>query len=251
MTIKPFCSAKQAIAAIEAFTTIIDDGVAPDTISKVVVRVPPPYSRMVAMKPEAGARASTIVSAAFQIGLAAYHRERLYDIERADAMDGNQALVLAGKVEIAADESLLEFFPANFPAEVEVTAGGKTLRKRVTAAAGDPGRALDDAALADKAKRILGGCVGTDDRNRPGRLPKARTPASVSPTRCGQARWIELDKGADSNNVPAAAMTDHPPKPRLTLRVGITGHRPNKLPNADLPRIERQLRDTFARSRRP
>ena len=41
-------------------------------------------------------------------------------------------------------------------------------------------------------------------------------------------------------------MTDHPPKPRLTLRVGITGHRPNKLPKADLPRIERQLRDAFA-----
>jgi len=46
--------------------------------------------------------------------------------------------------------------------------------------------------------------------------------------------------------MPAAAMTDPPPKPRLTLRVGITGHRPNKLPKADLPRIERQLRDTFA-----
>jgi len=41
-------------------------------------------------------------------------------------------------------------------------------------------------------------------------------------------------------------MTNHPPKPRLTLRVGITGHRPNKLPKADLPRIERQLRDAFA-----
>lgn len=40
-------------------------------------------------------------------------------------------------------------------------------------------------------------------------------------------------------------MTDHPPKPRLTLRVGITGHRPNKLTKADLPRIERQLRDAF------
>ena len=24
-------------------------------------------------------------------------------------------------------------------------------------------------------------------------------------------------------------MTDHPPKPRLTLRVGVTGHRPNKM----------------------
>ena len=41
-------------------------------------------------------------------------------------------------------------------------------------------------------------------------------------------------------------MTDHPPKPRLTLRVGVTGHRPNKLPKADLPRIERQLRDVCA-----
>lgn len=41
-------------------------------------------------------------------------------------------------------------------------------------------------------------------------------------------------------------MTDHPPKPRLTLRVGITGHRPNKLSKADLPRIERQLREAFA-----
>jgi 2-methylcitrate dehydratase PrpD len=156
MTIKPFCSAKQAIAAVEAFTAIVDGGVSPDAITKVVVRLPPPYARMVAMKPEAGARASTIVSAAFQIGLAAYHRERLYDIERADAMKETSALALAGKVEIVADESLLEFFPATFPAEVEVTAGGKTLRQRITAANGDPGRALDDAALADKAQRILG-----------------------------------------------------------------------------------------------
>jgi hypothetical protein len=45
--------------------------------------------------------------------------------------------------------------------------------------------------------------------------------------------------------MPAATMTDHPPKPRLTLRVGITGHRPNKLLQADIPRIERQLRDAF------
>jgi 2-methylcitrate dehydratase PrpD len=156
MTIKPFCSAKQAIAAVEAFTTVIDGGVSPDTISKVVVRVPPAYSRMVAMKPEAGARASTIVSASFQIGLAAYHRERLYDIERADAMDEKAALALAGKVEIVADDVLAEFFPATFPAEVEVIANGNSTRQRVTAANGDPGRQLDDAALADKAKRILG-----------------------------------------------------------------------------------------------
>jgi len=156
MTLKPFCSAKQAIAAVEGLMTIIDEGVLPDTIDKVIVRVPPPYSRMIATRAEAGARASTIVSAAFQMGLAAYNRRRLYDIERADAMAETAALAFASKVEILADEPLLEFFPGTFPAEVEVVAGGRTVRKRVTSANGDPGRALDDTALADKAKAILG-----------------------------------------------------------------------------------------------
>ena len=40
--------------------------------------------------------------------------------------------------------------------------------------------------------------------------------------------------------------TPHPPKPRLTVRLGITGHRPNKLPAAAVPRIERQLGDVYA-----
>jgi hypothetical protein len=38
----------------------------------------------------------------------------------------------------------------------------------------------------------------------------------------------------------------HPPKPRLVLRVGITGHRPNKLHGAAVNRIETQLPSLFA-----
>jgi 2-methylcitrate dehydratase PrpD len=182
MTLKPFCSAKQAVAAIEALMTIVDGGVAPETISKVIVRVPPPYARMIATKAEAGSRASTIVGAAFQMGLAAYRRERLYDIERDGAMNETAALGFAQKVEIAADEALLEFFPTSFPAEVEVVAGGQSHCKRVTVATGDPGRALDDAAFADKAKRILGdaaaqtirvGLAGLDSKDGCKRLADA------------------------------------------------------------------------------
>jgi 2-methylcitrate dehydratase PrpD len=120
----------------------------------VSVRVPPPYARMIAMQADAGSRSSTIVSAAFQMGLAAHRRERLYDIERADTARETAALGLAGKVEIAADESLLEVFPASYPAEIEVTIGNETLRRRVNAAYGDPERPLDDAALLQKAERI-------------------------------------------------------------------------------------------------
>ncbi len=140
---------------------LIDGGVAPDTIAKVTVRVPPPYARMIATRPEAGARSSTIVSAAYQLGLAAFKRERLYDIERASAMQETAVLGLAGKVEVVPDETLLADFPAHFPAEIEVSAKGTIHRKRVTAAYGDPSRPLDDAALKDKANRIFTQAGGT------------------------------------------------------------------------------------------
>jgi 2-methylcitrate dehydratase PrpD len=153
LSLKPFCSAKQAVAATEALMAVVDGGVAPDTIDKVTVRVPPPYARMIATKPEEGARSSTIVSAAYQLGLAAFRRERLYDIERASAMQEAAVLALAGTD-----------FPAHFPAEIEVSAKGTTHRKRVTAAYGDPSRPLDDAALMDKANRIFTQAGGT----RPG-----------------------------------------------------------------------------------
>jgi hypothetical protein len=41
-------------------------------------------------------------------------------------------------------------------------------------------------------------------------------------------------------------MHPHPPKPRLTLRVGITGHRPNKLDDQAVTRIQPLLRYVFA-----
>jgi 2-methylcitrate dehydratase PrpD len=155
LSLKPFCSAKQSIAAVEALMTLLDDGLSPDAITQVRVRVPPPYARMIGIKAEAGARSSTILSVAFQMGLAAYRRERLYDIARAAVLPDSAVEALAAKVEIIADESLLEPFPASFPAEVEVTASGQVLRKRITASLGDPDRPLDDAQLMHKAERVF------------------------------------------------------------------------------------------------
>jgi 2-methylcitrate dehydratase PrpD len=156
LSLKPFCSAKQAIAAIEAFMTLIDDQrLAPDSITKATVRVPPPYLRMIAAKPEAGSRSSTIVSAGYQLGLAAFARGRLYDVKRSDTKLDAAALAFAGKVEVKPDEGLLEFFPACFPAEVEIIAGGKVHRKRITVATGDPSRPLDNEAVERKAQHVF------------------------------------------------------------------------------------------------
>jgi 2-methylcitrate dehydratase PrpD len=155
LSLKPFCSAKQAVAATEALMTLIDEGLAPAAIDKVTVRVPPPYARMVSTRPEAGSRSSTIVSAAYQLGLAALRRGRLYDIERASAMQDADVLAFADKVTVVPDEGLLPDFPASFPAEIEVSAKGTLHRKRVTAALGDPSRPLEDAQLKEKADRVF------------------------------------------------------------------------------------------------
>jgi hypothetical protein len=42
-----------------------------------------------------------------------------------------------------------------------------------------------------------------------------------------------------------SSLSQHPPKPRLTLRVGVTGHRPNKLGGAVATRIRNQLPEVF------
>ncbi len=46
----------------------------------------------------------------------------------------------------------------------------------------------------------------------------------------------------------AGMAVPHPPKPRLTLRVGISGHRPKpaKFPKTSFEHVKRQLRDVFA-----
>jgi hypothetical protein len=43
-----------------------------------------------------------------------------------------------------------------------------------------------------------------------------------------------------------SSLSQHPPKPRMTLRVGFTGHRPNKLAGAVARRIRTQLPEVFA-----
>ena len=160
LSLKPFCSAKQAIAAVDAFRTLLGRGIRLDDISKVVVRVPPSYAGMISTRAEAGARISTIVSVAHQLGLAALAPEALYDIDRSAPKIDTAVAQFAAKVEVAADPDLLPFYPQHWPAEVEVTAGGEVHRQRVVEASGDPEHPLDANGVTDKGHRVLDPLVG-------------------------------------------------------------------------------------------
>jgi 2-methylcitrate dehydratase PrpD len=162
LSLKPFCSAKQAIAAIEAFRAILDRGIHRDAIAKVHVRVPPSYAGMIATRAEPGARISTIVSVAHQLALAALTPDALYDIDRSSPKMDAKVTQFASKVDVAADASLLPFYPGHWPAEVEIETGGEVLRHRVVEARGDPERPLAAADIGDKAHRVLNPLVGRE-----------------------------------------------------------------------------------------
>jgi 2-methylcitrate dehydratase PrpD len=162
LSLKPFCSAKQGIAAIEAFRAILDRGVRAETIGKVRVRVPPAYAGMIATRAEPGARQSTMVSVAHQIALAALAADRLYDVDRSAAKADTDVTQFAAKVEIAADVRLDAYYPQHWPAEVDVEADGEVYQQRIVEAVGDPEHPLDQAGVFAKAYRVLDPLVGKD-----------------------------------------------------------------------------------------
>jgi 2-methylcitrate dehydratase PrpD len=175
LSMKPFCSAKQAIAAVEAFRAVVPPSVRPDAITKVRVHVPRAYAGMISTRAVPGARQSTMVSVAHQLALAALAPQRLYDVDRsAPSAVSGEAVAFAGKVEVVADVALDTFYPQHWPAEVEIEAEGTALRRRVVEAHGDPERALDAAEVEDKARRVLHSLL---------------EPASI-------AKWLDLCRGA-------------------------------------------------------
>ena len=159
LSMKPLCSAKQAIAAIEAFRTL-GDRVPKEAIDKVRVRVPSAYAGMISTRAEPGARQSTMVSVAHQIALAALAPERLSEVDRSAATIDAAVAQFSAKVEVIADKDLEAFYPQHWPAEVEVEAGGEVLRQRIVAATGDPEHPLDRAGVVAKAHRVLDPLVG-------------------------------------------------------------------------------------------
>ena len=161
LSIKPFCSAKQAIAAVEAFRSIVgEENVRWQAITKIRVRVPPAYAGMIGTRAEPGARQSTLVSVAHQIALGAVAPKRLYDVDRSAPATDAEVAQLAAKVEVVPDAALERFYPQHWPAEVEVEAGGDVLRRCVVAAAGDPEYPLNRSDIDMKAHRVLDSLIG-------------------------------------------------------------------------------------------
>jgi 2-methylcitrate dehydratase PrpD len=157
---KPWCTARQCLAAGQAFRSLIEEGLDPAAAKAIRVRVPPVYAGMISAKPDRHSRSSTLVGAPLQLALAALQPEHRYLVDRTGIQTCEALFHYAERVSVVADESLQRIFPRQWPAIVEVDSPQGTITREVLVARGDPADRLTEADLVEKAHATLDAFLG-------------------------------------------------------------------------------------------
>ena len=156
LSIKPHCSAKQALAAIHGLKTLLERGIVARAIERLDVAVPTAYAAMLDREPPTASRLASIVNARYQLALAALRPALLDDVARDPVHWSAQIEDWAARVRIVAAPDLDSHYPERWPARVSAHAGGERHEILVLDSPGDPALAFGLPEIEDKAQRILG-----------------------------------------------------------------------------------------------
>lgn len=161
VSLKPYCSAKQATAAIAGLVALLaETGLPPDGIERVTVAVPPAYAPMIDQPAPARERLATIVSAPYQLALAALYPDELRDVRRPTLHHDEPAFqAFMARVAVVPEPALAAYYPAAWPARVTVRASDREWTREVRATWGDPGQPPTWAEVEAKAQAVLAGVV--------------------------------------------------------------------------------------------
>ncbi len=156
LSLKPYCTSRQALPGAEAMRALVGQGLSPGAIEAFTIHVPTAYAGMISQKLDPAIRSSAYVSGAGSAAIAALEPDALYDVERETALRDPRIMALAAKGRIVADPALDEIYPGQWPARLEVTTRSGKLLHEMLAPSGDPGNPIGDEELAEKVKRVLG-----------------------------------------------------------------------------------------------
>jgi 2-methylcitrate dehydratase PrpD len=158
VSFKPWCAARQTMAATQALKEILETGVAAAAIDSIDVAVLPTHRKMVDHGVTAGDRASHLTSLQYALAVAALEPEQAFALAPAEVTPAVRGFM--GKIAVAADESLLADYPRRWPARVTVSAGGTRHERLVSDVPGDPARPFDRARVEEKFLRFAGAAIG-------------------------------------------------------------------------------------------
>ena len=149
LSMKPICAARQTQATIAAFRHLLQGGIAPGAIERVLVTVPPNFVGLIDHA-RTDSRMGRITSIAYLLGLAAYHPEALEEVAREVLLPFPPL-----SVTVSADPAMDAYYPRSWPARVELLLKtGQRVAHTVIDAPGDPVDPLSPVALRAKFHRL-------------------------------------------------------------------------------------------------
>ncbi len=199
VSFKPWCAARQTMAACQALKEIIRSGAYPTDMTELVVSVPAPYRRMIDHGIVAGDRASHMTSVAYQMALAAFEPQAMLDVNQSPKNVSEQVRAFMAKVTVEADDSLLQYYPKAWPARLTVRTRSEQHEKVLIHVPGDPARPFEEKDVIEKFRSIVTPLIGArfaeelagrslaalEDGSQPllALIERARTVATVEPHR--------------------------------------------------------------------
>ena len=153
---KTYPTSRQGLAATEAFLaqTPLQRSIA--EIEQVEVLLPSAYLQMVSRTQLPGNRLESLTSVAYQMALAAFDPDRLFDCGRDDLRKDEETAGFMAKVVLREDSLLTAAFPAEWGGGVRIVwRGGRAQQLTIRDPEGSARRPLDWAALNRKAWRLM------------------------------------------------------------------------------------------------
>jgi 2-methylcitrate dehydratase PrpD len=160
VSLKPWCAARQTMAATQGLIEIVGSGVPADSIVHVRAFVPSPHRAMIDHGVTVGDRASFLTSLPYRMAVAAVAPQAAFEAGQAPAQIAEPIRAFMARIAIESDDALLAAYPRHWPARVEaVTLSGRHVCS-VTDVPGDPERPKDAAAVQEKFRRFVEPVIG-------------------------------------------------------------------------------------------
>ncbi len=157
---KPWCAARQTMAAAQGLKEMLQQGLRPEEISAIRVGVPSPYLAMVNHGVRSGDRTSYITSLPYQLALVALAPEYMSHIDHAPVAIGDAYKTFLTKISVEADDDLMCHYPRSWPARIRVSTPTGSRELVVTDIPGDPAKTFDEAQVSEKFSRVLAPLLG-------------------------------------------------------------------------------------------
>ena len=155
VNLKPYCSARQAIASIEAFRWLLNTyRIDPEAIEDIEVVVPRQYSQMIDRPGFPEDRLGSITSIRYQLAMAAFYEEDLFDVERKVLRDEKKVHAFMQKIHVKPSDQFTAIYPKKWPGKISLRVDGQRYEHEVLAPKGDSDQPMTWEEVEQKAKRI-------------------------------------------------------------------------------------------------